>query len=618
MQRLSRAIISGFLVAVMAFSMCVPALATDDYQSTATSWWNYLFHSLSKATDGLVFKDVLPVNKVVDLIGFAATDSVCNLSGDSFHHADSIANCETGSDKYGTYAITTCKYCGEKFKYYASDLEKQYNDAVSDLPARGFKSDGSLLLKVPYSCIRMSPRKNYSDPAQYVSFGTDWTPGTMSTSSIESYYGVPVDLTAGFGAVSCTFGDKENHTMYWRYYFSDFRAPISGYYQGVEVPYSFSYIGSDGSGSFPFTISKYQNSTYLGKNALLISQGVFTGFECTAIKFHSTSFSAYVFSVIPDTLDNGYSSTSRPGAIIGDLSITNNNVTTKVENTSIINETNNTFYNPVTNNTYNMDGWAYDYSSRTYNFTINNVDNSVTYGDEYITIREGDTIYNIYYYINQDSGSGGDGDGCQHSYTSAITTAATCTTPGVETFTCSKCGNQYTQAIPVLGHDWLASEVTPDSYTLPEGTSCPDCGGTDFTFTLDQDSGVYTLTCSACEKVWTVQGKVTYGQTKYVCSRCGESYVETNDPDSGLFASIGNFFANGITWVVDKLKQLIDSLSGINDIFTSFIDDIKAKSREYPAFLAAVIDVLPDDLMTVVWFSIIATIALIVWKLWFR
>ena len=94
--------------------------------------------------------------------------------------------------------------------------------------------------------------------------------------------------------------------------------------------------------------------------------------------------------------------------------------------------------------------------------------------------------------------------------------------------------------------------------------------------------------------------------------------METNDPDSGLFASIGNFFANGITWVVDKLKQLIDSLSGINDIFTSFIDDIKAKSGEYPAFLAAVIDVLPDDLMTVVWFSIIATIALIVWKLWFR
>lgn len=38
-----------------------------------------------------------------------------------------------------------------------------------------------------------------------------------------------------------------------------------------------------------------------------------------------------------------------------------------------------------------------------------------------------------------------------HSYTSKITTAATCTEPGVKTFTCS-CGDKYTEEISALGH----------------------------------------------------------------------------------------------------------------------------------------------------------------------
>ncbi len=38
-----------------------------------------------------------------------------------------------------------------------------------------------------------------------------------------------------------------------------------------------------------------------------------------------------------------------------------------------------------------------------------------------------------------------------HSYTSKITAAATCTAPGIKTFTCS-CGDKYTEEIPALGH----------------------------------------------------------------------------------------------------------------------------------------------------------------------
>lgn len=203
-----------------------------------------------------------------------------------------------------------------------------------------------------------------------------------------------------------------------------------------------------------------------------------------------------------------------------------------------------------------------------------------------------------------------------HAYTYTVQQEPDCTTPGIWLYTCSLCGDQYTEQVDALGHDWLASETTPTSYALPEDAACPDCGGTDFDFTLDQASETYSCTCS-CGAEWTEQAVVTYGQTTYTCSRCGETYVESEDPESGLFASIGNFIANGIGWVVDKLGQLVDSLSGINDIFADFIETIKEKSGAYPAFLGAVIALLPEDLTTVFWFGVIAFVVLAVWKKWF-
>lgn len=46
-----------------------------------------------------------------------------------------------------------------------------------------------------------------------------------------------------------------------------------------------------------------------------------------------------------------------------------------------------------------------------------------------------------------------------HSYTSEVTTAATCTTAGVKTYTCS-CGDTYTEAIPATGHTFVDGECT--------------------------------------------------------------------------------------------------------------------------------------------------------------
>lgn len=325
------------------------------------------------------------------------------------------------------------------------------------------------------------------------------------------------------------------------------------------------------------------------------------------------------------------------------------------------------FTEPVTGAQYQTTGWIFDYNTRTYQLSLEpgtfligeaDIDRiDLAYGDDVLTISyyaDGALIQtDTYAYV---TATKKDPSTCQHSYTSEITTAATCTAPGVRTYTCSLCGDTYTEEIPQLdhvytyetvtpptcidpgerkgvcsvcgaevvedleslGHDWQPSSSTQTTYALPEDAACPDCGSTSFDSVLSQGSGTYDCTCSSCGTEWIEQAVITYGQTTYTCSRCGETYVESQDADSGLFAAIGDFIADGIGWIVDKLKQLIDSLSGINDIFSDFIEDIKSKSGQYPAFLGAVIAVLPEDFMTVIWFSIIAGIVLAVWKLWFR
>ena len=66
---------------------------------------------------------------------------------------------------------------------------------------------------------------------------------------------------------------------------------------------------------------------------------------------------------------------------------------------------------------------------------------------------------------------------CDHSYTEEITTAATCTTVGTKTFTCSKCGDKYTEEIESFGHNYVdgACTVCGDHidkiYLRPEGWS---------------------------------------------------------------------------------------------------------------------------------------------------
>ena len=98
----------------------------------------------------------------------------------------------------------------------------------------------------------------------------------------------------------------------------------------------------------------------------------------------------------------------------------------------------------------------------------------------------------------------------EHSYTSKINKSATCTESGTKTYTCSTCGDTYTETIPATGHSWKSATCTSKK-------TCTDCGVTEGS----------ALGHSYTSKV-TKQATCTASGTKtFTCSRCNHSYTET-------------------------------------------------------------------------------------------
>lgn len=138
-----------------------------------------------------------------------------------------------------------------------------------------------------------------------------------------------------------------------------------------------------------------------------------------------------------------------------------------------------------------------------------------------------------------------------HEYTSSVTTQPTCENEGVLTYTCSKCGDVYTEPIEALGHiyvedilyeptctkkgvkeyicsrcnDVKLSPITPLGHTpevmaavaptctqegLTQGSKCSVCGDIlipqetieklphSFSYDYDAQSDIYTATCDEC------------------------------------------------------------------------------------------------------------------------
>ncbi|MGN0528156.1 MAG: GH25 family lysozyme [Eubacterium sp.] len=112
---------------------------------------------------------------------------------------------------------------------------------------------------------------------------------------------------------------------------------------------------------------------------------------------------------------------------------------------------------------------------------------------------------------------------CLHSYTSAVTTPDSCTSNGVTTNTCTKCGNAYDTVIYTTGHKyvdrWILATCTTDGR---KDKKCTRCGDVIIGETITKTGHKYEITDTE-PATCTKEGRITYTCTN---ANCGDTYYE--------------------------------------------------------------------------------------------
>lgn len=154
---------------------------------------------------------------------------------------------------------------------------------------------------------------------------------------------------------------------------------------------------------------------------------------------------------------------------------------------------------------------------------------------------------------------------CTHDYQVTDEQPASCTTKGSKIYTCSLCGDSYTEEVKALGHDWhIVSEDTPisEASAEPDATPIPEASAEpEVTPTPETTEPPYTL---------------------YRCSRCGAEYKDyegtgppkppADDDDSG--DSWWDKLVSFVKGLIDGFGKLVslamDALSSILGLLTDF------------------------------------------------
>ena len=122
------------------------------------------------------------------------------------------------------------------------------------------------------------------------------------------------------------------------------------------------------------------------------------------------------------------------------------------------------------------------------------------------------------------------GDPCAngHDYESVITREPTCKKTGIETFTCTVCGDSYDEEIPKTDHEYDGGTATEPTCTKAGKVTytCTVCGHTQTEEGEPALGHSYTVeeTKATCEKA---------GEIVYTCTRCGDKYKEEGEEALG-------------------------------------------------------------------------------------
>lgn len=517
----------------------------------------------------------------------AQNGDTCAKAEDTFHVAQEHFR-GGGVDSSGTYYSGKCTNCGVSFKVYDSDIQRSYNEHTEQFPAQSVDSEGYLYWNPAISSVgyNFDGLKLWATPnTPVVSHSTK-----LSLSGNSVTFKCLSSDTVGIatGLITCKFSEN---------------VPVDGFYSWPRGWRSCKYW--DGSGemrTLSYSDNLYYDFTYYAKGVQFSRDICPYGFSLAG------SFIIFDFSLpfkikplsglIDPATDPTYNSSTRPGSSDFGFYFGDDNKLLSDNTANIVNEVNNTYYNPITNTTNNYNNWSYDYSSRTY--TVNNTDNSttttITYGDEYVTIKEGDTVYNIYYYVQQDGSQ--TPATCQHEYTSAVTTAATCTGAGVMTYTCSKCQHSYTEAIPAKGHTWqVAQTVDPEQDAEGNVTK----------------KGYTLYRCSVCATEYKDETGTGPPSTPGDSGGGGNSILDKlgqliGSVFGGILEVLGGIISKILDALISLVQMLTDKLTLLVENILKIFDTLPAIFSGFLGFLGAVFGFLPEELLLVLEFGLIAVV----------
>ena len=189
----------------------------------------------------------------------------------------------------------------------------------------------------------------------------------------------------------------------------------------------------------------------------------------------------------------------------------------------------------------------------------------------------------------------------EHTWNSGvITTAPTCTSTGIKTYTCTACGATKTETISIGGHSYT-SVVTAPTCTAQGYTThtCANCGGSYIDSYVSAAGHSY-------KTVVTAPTCTSQGYTTHTCTACGSSYVDT------YVKAAGHSWTDGVCSVCGEVCEHSTTENGICTVCghvvvlptvkpTSYTLALKDEVQYYVYFTVENADIPTTDMGLITW-----------------
>ena len=176
---------------------------------------------------------------------------------------------------------------------------------------------------------------------------------------------------------------------------------------------------------------------------------------------------------------------------------------------------------------------------------------------------------------------------CEHNYEQHTEQEADCTLPGLIIFTCSECGDSYSEVVDPLGHDWIITDHV-DAVTDPE--------------TGEVTASAYDIyTCSRCSRTYEDHTAAGAPSEDYNDSLISQLVVK-------VFSKLGTFAGKLIGFVINLFSKAISSVDELITRFNVYVEQIGSFGGGYPRWLSGFWLVLPAELQIALTFGFLCIV----------